>query len=77
MEVEYTLDQWEWQGVTHSISIDPEDYQDMSEDQIKDAVYAEIVRDAHQNLHLVYAESDVVREIRDAIKAGEEIEDED
>lgn len=63
MIVEYELDQWEWQGTTRSIEIDPEDYEGMSADEIKTAVYAEIRRDAEQNLHLVYAEGEVVQEI--------------
>lgn len=71
MKIDYKLDQWEWQGVTQSIEIDPEDYQGMSADEIKEAVYAEIRRDAEQNLHLVYEESDVLREIHDALSAEE------
>jgi hypothetical protein len=63
MKVEYTLDQWEWQGVTHSVEIDPEDYEGMSEAEINEAVYAEIHDDAVSNLHLVYAESEVAQEI--------------
>lgn len=66
MKVEYELDQWEWQGTTRSIDIDPEDYRDMSVDEIKRAVYAEIRRDAESNLHLVYAEDDIAREILEA-----------
>ena len=61
--VEYTLDPWEWQGTTHSIEIDPEDYDGMSVQEINDAVYAEIRRDAEQNIHLVYAEGEVAQEV--------------
>lgn len=67
MEVEYTLDQWEWQGTTRSIDIDPEDYAGMSAQEIKDAVYTEIRRDADQNLHFVYAENDVAAEILETL----------
>lgn len=69
MLVEYELDQWEWQGTTRSIDIDPEDYEGMSADEIKTAVYAEIRRDAEQNLHLVYAENDVAQEVLDTLAA--------
>jgi hypothetical protein len=68
MKVEYELDQWEWQGTTHSIDIDPEDYQDMSVDEIKQAIYREIFDDAKSNLHLVYAENEVAQEVFDATK---------
>lgn len=75
MQVEYTLDQWEWQGVTRSIDIDPEDYRDMSADEIKEELYQKIFRDAEQNLHLVFNGDDAVREIAEkntlAGKVGE------
>jgi hypothetical protein len=74
MQVEYTLDQWEWQGVTRSIEIEPDDYYGMDAEEIKQAVYAEIRRDAEQNLHLVYAEDDVAKEI---LEASTQDEDED
>lgn len=67
MRVEYELDQWEWQGTTRSIDIDPEDYADMSAEEIKRAVYKEIRRDAEQNLHLVYEEDTVAQEILAAV----------
>lgn len=63
MRVEYELDQWEWQGTTQSIEIDPDDYKGMTEEEIKREVYAEIWRDAEQNLHFVYQEDEIVREI--------------
>ncbi len=63
MRVEYELDQWEWQGTSRSIDVDPEDYQDMSAADIKQAVYDEIRKDTERNLHLVYAEDEVAREI--------------
>lgn len=72
MKVEYELDQWEWQGTTRSIDIDPEDYRDMDTVAIKQAVYDEIWRDAEQNLHFVYAEDDVVREIQESATEDEE-----
>ena len=68
MKVEYELDQWEWQGVTRSIDVDPDDYQNMTAAEIKQAIYEEIRRDAEQNLHLVYAEDDVAQEILDSIQ---------
>jgi len=74
MRVEYELDQWEWQGTTRSIEIDPEDYAGLSADEIKTRVYKEIRRDAEQNLHFVYAEDDVAQEI---IEAAESEDDED
>lgn len=78
MQVEYTLDQWEWQGVTRSIDIDPSDYTGMSDGEIKSAVYAEIRRDAEQNLHLVYAEDEVLAEVREAeASENEEADDDD
>ena len=75
MKVEYELDQWEWQGTTRSIEVDPEDYQGMSPEEIKRAIYKEIRRDAESNLHLVYAEDEAVQEIIDALKSGSEEED--
>lgn len=66
MKVEYELDQWEWSGVSRSIEVDPEDYAGMSAEQINKAVYAEIRRDAEQNLHLVYDESEVAQNILEA-----------
>lgn len=78
MQVEYELDQWEWQGVTRSIEIEPSDYLDMTPDQIKQAVYAEIRRDAEQNIHLVYKEEEVATEILEANAAeDDEGDDED
>lgn len=75
--VEYELDQWEWQGRTLTIEVDPDDYAGMSVDEIKQSVYAEIRRDAEQNLHLVYAETEVAQEILDALQnASDEDEDE-
>jgi hypothetical protein len=68
MIVEYELDQWEWQGTTRSIDIDTEDYQGMSVDEIKQAIYREIFDDAKSNLHLVYAENEVAQEVFDATK---------
>lgn len=68
MRVEYELDQWEWQGTTHSIDIDPEDYEGMSADEIKQAVYERIREDAENNLHLVYEENEVAQEILDALQ---------
>lgn len=75
MKVEYELDQWEWQGVTHSIEIDPEDYEGMSAEEIKQAVYNEIRRDAEQNLHLVYEENNVTQEILTALALQSEVEE--
>lgn len=69
INVKYELDQWEWQGTTHSIEIDPEDYEGMSADEIKQAVYSKIRRDAEQNLHLVYEENEVVQEVLEALEA--------
>jgi hypothetical protein len=69
MEVKYELDPWEWQGASHSIDVDPEDYEGMSADEIKRAVYAAIREDAESKLHLVYAEDDVANEILSALAA--------
>lgn len=78
ISVEYELDQWEWQGTTRSIEVDPEDFTGMSADEIGQAVYAEIRRDAEQNLHLVYEQGQVTREILDALQVSEsENEDDD
>lgn len=63
MRVEYELDEWEWQGTTCSVEIDPEDYRGMSIEEIQVAVYREIKRDAESHLHLVYAEGEVAQEI--------------
>lgn len=76
MRVEYELDPWEWQGTTHSIDIDPEDYEGMDADQIKQAVYEQIHEDAEGKLHLVYAEDEVAREVLEALEAESEGEDE-
>lgn len=73
MRVEYELDQWEWQGVTQSIDIDPEDYQDMSIEEIKQAVYREIREDAESKLHLVYAEDEVAQELLDQLRSSSEV----
>lgn len=75
MKIEYELDQWEWQGTTRSIDIDPEDYQGMSADKIKQAIHKEIRRDAEQNLHLVYEEDEVIREILDTLQSASADED--
>lgn len=74
MRVEYELDQWEWQGTTRSIEVDPQDYQGMSAEEIKRAVHKEIRRDAEQNLHLVYEENEVAQEILDALSSGSDEE---
>lgn len=71
MQVEYELDQWEWQGTTRSVDIDPEDYAGMSATQIKQSVYEEIWRDAVQNLHFVYAEDETAQMILDALSSDE------
>lgn len=76
MRVEYELDPWEWQGTTHSIDIDPEDYEGMDADQIKQAVYDAIRKDAEGKLHLVYAEDEVAREVLEALEADSEDNDE-
>lgn len=39
MRVEYELDQWEWQGTTQSIDVDPEDYRGMTAEQIKGSIH--------------------------------------
>jgi len=75
MEVEYELDQWEWQGTTRTIEIDPRDYAGLDAERIKQQVYQEIWRDAEQNLHFVYKEDEVAQEILEAV--GQEDEDED
>lgn len=75
MKVEYELDQWEWQGTTQSIEVDPEDYRGMSAEQIKGSVYRDIRADAEGKLHLVYAEDEVAQEILDSLRS--EAEDED
>lgn len=77
MRVEYELDQWEWQGTTRSVEVDPDDYSGMTADEIKKAVYAEIRRDAEQNLHLVYEEDEVAQEILAAVASGEDRADDD
>ena len=71
MRVEYELDQWEWQGANRFVEVDPEDYEGMSAEEIKRAVYKEIRADAEQNLHLVYEENEVAQEILDALRSGE------
>jgi len=76
MRVEYEMDQWEWQGTTRSVEIDPEDYRDMGDDEILQAVYLEIRADAEQNLHLVFKGSDVLQEIHASLN-GREDDDED
>lgn len=77
MKVEYELDQWEWQGTTLSIDVDPEDYRGMTAEQIKGSVYRDIKADAEQNLHLVYAEDETVREILAALESDTEDDDDD
>lgn len=52
MKVEYELDQWEWQGTTRSIDVDPEDYRGMTKEQIRGSVYRDIRADAEQNFAL-------------------------
>ena len=76
MKVEYELDQWEWQGTTRSIEVDPEDYEGMTADEIKKAVYGEIKRDAEQNLHLVYEQDEVAQEILTTLQDGD-LDDDD
>lgn len=61
--VEYELDQRDWQGVTRSIEVDPEDYRYMSAEKIGNAIYSEIRRDAEQNLQLIYAKGYVAQKI--------------
>lgn len=75
MRVEYELDQWEWQGTTRSIEVDPDDYEGMDADQVKQAVYERIREDAENNLHLVYAEDDVARGILKALESESDDED--
>lgn len=77
MRVEYELDPWEWQGTTHSIDVDPEDYEGMSAEEIKQAVYQEIREDAEQKLHLVYEEGVVAQKILSALQSDSDDEDED
>lgn len=77
MRVEYELDQWEWQGTTRFIDVDPEDYRGMSTEDVMRAVYRDIHEDAVQNLHLVYDEGEVTREIFAALESGEESDDDD
>lgn len=71
MRVEYELDQWEWQGTTQSIDVDPEDYEGMSAEEIKQAVYDAIHEDAEGKLHLVYDEDGTAREILDTLNSEE------
>lgn len=71
MRVEYELDQWDWQGTTKSIDIDPEDYRGMSPEEIGNAVYRDIRHDAEQNLHLVFEQGEVVSEILAALEADD------
>lgn len=68
MRVEYELDQWEWQGTIRSIDVDPEDYRDMSAEEIKQAVYEGIREDAEQNLHFVYDEDGTLAQITESLK---------
>lgn len=75
MRIEYELDQWEWQGTSQSIDIDPEDYEGMTADEIKKAVYRDIREDAEGKLHLVYAEDEVVQEVLDALAKAEADDD--
>lgn len=78
MTVEYDLDRWEgWGNGGRSIEIDPEDYRGMADDEIRDAVYAEIRRDAEQNMYFVYAEGDVLAQIKEANTSSEEADDDD
>lgn len=72
MRVEYELDQWEWQGTTQSIDIDPLDYEGMSVDEVKRAVYEDIRRDAEGKLHLVYAEDEVAQAVLEEINSATE-----
>lgn len=72
MRVEYELDMWEWQGTTQSVDIDPLDYEGMSAEEIKQAVYKQIREDAENKLHLVYAEDETAQEVIDAISATAE-----
>lgn len=75
MKVEYELDQWEWQGTTRCIEVDPEDYRGMEIEQIKGSIYRDIRADAEQNLHLVYAEDEVAQEILTALESDTESDD--
>lgn len=75
MRVEYELDQWEWQGTTRSIDIDPEDYRGMSMEDVMRAIYRDIHEDAVQNLHLVYEESEITREILAALESDSDEDD--
>lgn len=72
MRIEYELDQWEWQGTTRSIDVDREDFEGMTDEQIKDAVYDRLMDDARQNMHLVYDEDDVVRELKEEAASGDD-----
>lgn len=75
MKVEYELDQWEWQGTTRSIEIEPDDYEGMTAEEIGEAVYRDIRADAEQNLHLVFEQGEVVSEILQALKSGKDEDD--
>lgn len=75
MRVEYELDQWEWQGTTKSIDVDPEDYRGMSAEEISSAIYKDIRADAEQNLHLVFEQSEVIQEILAALEANDDDND--
>lgn len=75
MRVEYELDQWEWQGVTRSVDIDPEDYAGMSAEDITYAIRRDIRADAEQNLHLVYDEGQIVRDVLSALAESEDDDD--
>lgn len=77
ISIEYELDQWEWQGTTRSVEVDPEDFTGMSADEIGQAVYAEVRRDAVQNLHLVYGQGQVTQEVLDALQNSESEGDDD
>lgn len=70
--VEYELDPWDWQGVSQAIDIDSEDFDGMSNDQSKNAVYERICEDGQSRMHFVYKETEVMHEIREAL-ANEQV----
>ncbi len=74
MEIEYELDQWEWQGTTQRIEIDADDYAGLSEQGIKEHIAGVIEQDARDKMHFVYQEDDIVQQIMDELAEGDETE---
>jgi hypothetical protein len=78
INIEWELDQWEWQGTVHNFEVDAEEFRGMSDDEITNIIHQRFTKEGRSMARFVfYDHEQALQDIRDALNGVEVDEDEE